>query len=486
MLVHEIINNGREEDLAIVDEGRQTTYAQMKQGIRKYRNRLWELGIRQGDRVGIFSRNSAEFIYAYMAAASLGAINVPINFQLSTRETAYILQNAGVEHLLTYEPLTFDEPLNVTQHDIATFGDKICPDAPELPANFSENNPCVIIYTSGTTGNPKGAILSHKNLVCNARQCEVFKCHRKCRVLCVLPMYHCFEWTCAVLNTFYRGASAHVVRVFKPKEMIDMVREQEVTDIIAVPSIFKLVTGLAKPEDFKTVRFFMSGGTTLPDKIVDEFKAKFGAPIAEGYGLSEASPAVFLTTHGEERQGSCGKLLANEEVRLVDEDGQDVAQGEVGEVLVRGGNVMLGYWDNPQATKEALDAEGWLHTGDVGKVDADGYYYIVNRIKEMIISMGENIYPREVEEVVYKFDGIKDAAVIGVDDKLRGQVGACFFEIQDGATVDTRELKKFLQKNLALYKIPREFHQLKEIPRTSTGKISKRKILEDYLARKGL
>lgn len=486
MLVHEIINNGREEDLAIVDEGRQTTYAQMKQGIKKYRNHLWELGIRQGDRVGIFSRNSAEFIYAYMAAASLGAINVPINFQLSPRETAYILQNAGVKHLLTYEPLTFDEPLNVTQHDIATFGDKICPDAPDLPADFSENNPCVIIYTSGTTGNPKGAILSHKNLVCNTQQCEVFKCHRKCRVLCVLPMYHCFEWTCAVLNTFYRGASAHVVRVFKPKEMIDMVREQEVTDIIAVPSIFKLVTGLAKPEDFKTVRFFMSGGTTLPDKIVDEFKAKFGAPIAEGYGLSEASPAVFLTTHGEERQGSCGKLLANEEVRLVDENGKDVAQGEVGEVLVRGGNVMLGYWDNPQATKEALDAEGWLHTGDVGKVDADGYYYIVNRIKEMIISMGENIYPREVEEVVYKFDGIKDAAVIGVDDKLRGQVGACFFEIQDGATVDTRELKKFLQKNLALYKIPREFHQLKEIPRTSTGKISKRKILEDYLARKGL
>ena len=486
MLVHEIINNGREEDIAIVDEGRQITYRALKQGIKKYRNHLYELGIRQGDRVGIFSRNSAEFIYTYFAAASLGAINVPINFQLSTRETAYILQNAGVEHLLTYEPLTFDEPINATQHDIATFGDKICAEAPELPADFDENNPCVIIYTSGTTGNPKGAILSHKNLVCNTRQCEVFKCHSKCRVLCVLPMYHCFEWTCAVLNTFYRGASAHVVRVFKPKEMIDMVREQEVTDIIAVPSIFKLVTSLAKPEDFKTVRFFMSGGTTLPDKIVDEFKAKFGAPIAEGYGLSEASPAVFLTTHGEERQGSCGKLLANEEVRLVDEDGQDVAQGEVGEVLVRGGNVMLGYWDNPQATKEALDAEGWLHTGDVGKVDADGYYYIVNRIKEMIISMGENIYPREVEEVVYKFDGIKDAAVIGVDDKLRGQVGACFFEIQDGATVDTRELKKFLQKNLALYKIPREFHQLKEIPRTSTGKIAKRKILEDYLARKGL
>ena len=484
MLVHEIINNGRDADIAVVDEGRTITYAALKQGIRNYRNHLYELGIRQGDRVGLFSRNSAEFVYTYFATTSLGAINVPINFQLSPRETAYILQNAGVEHLLTYEPLTFDEPLNVTQHDIAAFGDKICAEAPALPADFDDNNPCVIIYTSGTTGNPKGAILSHKNLVHNTRQCEIFKCHSRCKSLCVLPMYHCFGWTCTVLNTFYRGAALHVMRVFKPKDMIDMVREQQITDIIAVPSIFKLVTGLAKPEDFKSVRFFMSGGTTLPDKIVDEFKAKFGRPIAEGYGLSEASPCVFLTTHGEERQGSCGKKLWGEEIRLVDEDGRDVPQGEVGEVLVRGGQVMLGYWKNPQATAEALDADGWLHTGDVGKVDADGYYYLVNRIKEMIISMGENIYPREVEEVVYQFAGIKDAAVIGVEDKLRGQVGACFFEVQDGAKVDVRELKKFLQKNLALYKVPREFKQIAEMPRTSTGKIAKRKILEDYLASK--
>lgn len=484
MLVHEIINRGRSDDLAVVDEGRRITYAQLKQGIKKYRNRLYELGIRQGDRVGIFSRNSAEFIYTYFATASLGAINVPINFQLSPRETAYILQNAGVEHLLTYEPLQFDEELSVTQHDIATFGDKDSPDAPDFPDNLDENAPCVIIYTSGTTGNPKGAVLSHKNLVHNADQCKVFKCYRECKSICVLPMYHCFGWTCTVLNSFYRGASIYVLRVFKPKDLIDMVREEGITDMIIVPSIFKLVTALAKPEDFKTIRFAMSGGTTLPDKIVQEFTKKFGLAVAEGYGLSEASPCVFLTTHGEERQGSCGKMLDGEEIRLVDENGNDVAQGEVGEVLVRGGQVMLGYWKNPQATAETIDADGWLHTGDVGKVDADGYYYIVNRIKEMIISMGENIYPREVEEVVYLFKGIKDAAVIGVDDKLRGQVGACFYEVQDGATVDKSKLKKFLQKNLALYKVPREFHELDEIPRTSTGKISKRKILENYLANK--
>ena len=485
MLVHEIINRGHDSDIAIVDEGRRITYAQLNREIAKYRNRLYAIGIRRGDRIGIFSRNSSEFVFAYFAAASLGAINVPINFQLSPRETAYILQNAGVEHLLTYEPIIFDEDFPLTQYDISNFANEPADDAPPLPDDFDENSPCTIIYTSGTTGNPKGAVLSHKNLVHNAGQCSVFKCHRDCKVLCVLPMYHCFGWTCTVLNTFYRGAELHVMRVFKPKDMIDMVREEKITDMIIVPSIFKLVTALAKPEDFKTIRFAMSGGTTLPEKIVKEFTKKFGLTVAEGYGLSEASPCVFLTTHGEERPGSCGKMLDGEEIRIVDEDGNDVAQGEVGEVLVRGGQVMLGYWKNPQATAEALDADGWLHTGDVGKVDEDGYYYIVNRIKEMIISMGENIYPREVEEVVYKFRGIKDAAVIGVDDKLRGQVGACFYEVQEGATVDVRELKKFLQRNLALYKVPREFHALDEIPRTSTGKISKRTILENYLAAKG-
>ena len=485
MLVHEVMNCGHDEDIAIFDEGRYFTYAQAKESIKKFRDRLYSLGVREGDRVGIFSRNSAEFIFTYFAVTSLGAINVPINFQLSNRETAYILKNAGVKHVLTYEPLTIDEFFSdeekVIQHDISKFGETDCEiSAPELPKDFDENSPCVIIYTSGTTGNPKGAVLSHKNLIHNTKQCEVFKCTRECKVLCVLPMYHCFEWTCAVLNTFYRGAEAHVMRVFKPKDMIDLVRENKITDLIIVPSIFKLITAIAKPEDFKTVRFAMSGGTILPEQMSKSFKEKFGLSIHDGYGLSETSPAVFLTTYGEARIGSVGKKLDGEEVRLVDENGNDVPVGEPGEVLVRGGNVMLEYWKNPKATAETIDKDGWLHTGDVARVDADGYYYIVNRIKEMIISMGENIYPREVEEVFYQFKGISDAAVVGVEDKLRGQVGACFYTVVDGETVKPNELKKFLQKNLALYKIPREFHEIKEMPRTSTGKISKKQILEDY------
>lgn len=485
MLAHEVMNCGREESIAIVDEGKKFTYAQAKEKIKKFADRLYALGVREGDRVGIFSRNSAEFIFSYFAVSSLGAINVPINFQLSNRETAFILKNAGVKHLLTYESLELDEFFKddekVIQHDIATFDQTECKiSAPELRKDFDENSPCVIIYTSGTTGNPKGAVLSHKNLICNTKQCEVFGCTSECKVLCVLPMYHCFEWTCAVLNTFYRGAEAHVMRIFKPKEMIDLVRENKITDMIIVPSIYKLITVLAKPEDFKTIRFAMSGGTILPEQITNNFMEKFSLPIHDGYGLSETSPAVFLTSYGEARVGSVGKTLAGEEVRLVDENGKDVPVGEPGEVLVRGGNVMLEYWKNPKATEETIDKDGWLHTGDVAKCDEDGYYYIVNRIKEMIISMGENVYPREVEEIIYQFKGIADASVVGVDDKLRGQVGACFYTVNEGEKVKPAELKKFLQKNLALYKVPREFHEVKELPRTSTGKISKKQILEEY------
>jgi len=486
LLVHEIINRGRSEDIAIVDEDRQITYAQAVDGVKRFRNRLYEIGIRQGDRVGLFSRNSAEFIYTYLATASLGAICVPINFQLSPRETAFILRDAGIKHILTFTPLEFDSQFSFAQHNIKTFGDKNSPDAPELPKNFDENSPCAIIYTSGTTGNPKGAMLSHKNLVRNTEQITILNCRSTSKVLCVLPMYHCFGWTCCVLYALYCGAKIHVIRTFTPKEVVETIRDSGITDFYAVPSIYRLITKLAKPDELKTLRLAMCSGTTLPLKIAQEFTQKFNIPISEGYGLSEASPIVTLTIPGQERTNSIGRAIPDEELKVIDAHGKNLQTGEVGELLIRGDNVMLGYWQNPQATADTIDADGWLHTGDVVHMDADGYLYIVNRIKDMIISMGENIYPREVEEIIYRFDGIKDAAVVGVEDKLRGQAGACFYEVQDSATVDKSELKKFLQKNLALYKVPREFYQLEKLPRTSTGKISKRKILEDYLSTKGL
>ena len=492
MFVHELTRKGRPDDVAIRDHGRQFTYAEFSACINACRNRLYHAGVRVGDRIGIFSRNSAEYIFAYMGVVSLGAIAVPINFQLSNREIAYILKDAGIEQILTYKKLQLKDALSalgydkkITQHDIAltSQSDASLQDAPSLPVSFDEANPAVIIYTSGTTGSPKGAVLSHRNLVSNAEQMSFMECKKEHVVLCVLPMYHCFGWTCSVLYPFFCGASVVILDSFAPKETIETIRDEKVTDLYVVPSICSLLTKLASPEDMATLRLVVSGGTTLPLKIEEDFIKKFGVSICEGYGLSEASPVVTMNPAGKEKIGSIGPVVPGVQWRLIDAEGNDVRSGETGEFIIKGPNVMLGYWNLPEATMEALK-NGWLHTGDVARADKDHYLYIVDRIKDMIISMGENIYPREVEELIYQFPGINEVAVIGVDDKLRGQAGACFYTLQEGASLDLPKLKKFLQKNLALYKIPREFHELKEFPRTATGKIAKRVILKNFLEQK--
>lgn len=484
MFVFELANCGRKNDLAIFDQGRRITYAELETSVANCRDKLYSFGVRQGDRVAIFSRNSAEFIYSYLGITALGAIAVPINFQLSAREIDFIIRDANIKHILTYTNLKLHEDL-VDQHkiqDCAKIDSKIS-HAPELPKDFSEDSPAALIYTSGTTGNPKGAILSHKNLVRNVEQIRVLGCKPEHRILCVLPMYHCFGWTCCVLNALYNGASIFVLDSFTPKETIETIREHKITDLFAVPSICRLITKLAKKSDLDSLRYIMSSGTTLPLQVAQEFEEKFGKKLSEGYGLSEASPIVTLTPPGMEREGSIGLAIPDEELRIMNPDGTDVKPGEPGELWIKGDNIMLGYWNLPEESRHALSG-GYLHTGDVARIDSDGYVFIVNRLKDMIISMGENIYPREIEELIYKFPGIREAAVIGVEDSLRGQAGACFYSIEDGEEVDIRLLKKYLQHNLALYKIPREFHRVDKLPRTSTGKISKRAILDLFNEKK--
>ena len=488
MLVHELINQGAGSDIAIVDHERRFTYDELKEAVKNCRNRLYAEGVKPGDRVAIFSRNSAEFVFVYMAVASLGAISIPINFQLSNREIAYIIKDAGARFLVTYELLNLVDALATLRCDIRlkqietkNIGSPKAglEEAPSFPSHLDEHAPCVIIYTSGTTGNPKGAVLSHRNLVANCEQIVYMGCKPECNVLCVLPMYHCFGWTCAVLYPMWCGATVVILDSFTPKETIKTIREEKLTDMYVVPSICSLLTKLATKEDMASMRLVVSGGTTLPLKIAEDFMEKFGLEICEGYGLSETSPVVTMNPPGAAKVGSSGVPVHNIEIRIVDPQSRDVPQGEPGELICRGENVMLGYWNLPEASGDALRG-GWFHTADVARIDEDGYVYIVDRIKDMIISMGENIYPREVEEVVYQFPGIAEAAVIGIEDKLRGQAGACFYSLHEGASVNIRELKKFLQENLALYKIPREFHELPHLPRTSTGKIAKRMILEEF------
>ena len=488
MFVHELILRGNGDDLAIIDQDRRITYRQLQKAVAICRDHLYAAGVRMHDNVAIFSRNSAEYIYAYMAITSLGAVAVPINFQLSRREIAYILKDADIHHLLTYKTLDLSAALQqqgfagtVQQHAIQSLHQNTgCTPAPLLPADFTAEEPCVIIYTSGTTGSPKGAVLTHKNLCANAAQVQTgLSITAKDKIICVLPMYHCFGWTCSVLNPLYCGATLIILDSFSPKETIDIIRQEAISVLYVVPSICSLLTKLASREDMQSVRLIIIGGTTLPIKIAEDFTAKFSLPITEGYGLSEASPVVTLNPPGKEKVGSIGLPLPGITARIITPEGADVPAGEAGELIVQGDTIMQGYWRLPEATADALQ-DGWLHTSDVARQDEDGYIYIVDRLKDMIISMGENIYPREIEELVYQFPGIQEAAVIGIPDKLRGQAGACFYSVHEGQQLNIRALKKFLQQNLALYKIPREFHEMPALPRTATGKIAKREILHQF------
>ena len=488
MLLHEILQNGRGEDIAVIDRGRRITYDDLREALRASRDRFYAAGIRAHDHVALFSHNRVELLVAYLALNSLGAVAVPLNYQLSVREVAYIIKDAGARHLVTEKELPLESHLGQQGYGgelmqlplLDVMKPASAMPAPKLSNVFSPENPCVIIYTSGTTGAPKGAVLSHVNQRTNAYQVmEHHAITKSDRVLCVLPMYHCFAWTCSVLATLAAGGTIVIVNGFMPKETIRAIREEEVTIMYAVPSVCAILTRQAAAEDLKSLRLTGIGGTALPQEIAKAYREKFGLTIYEVYGLSEASPVVTMDSPRHYRPGSIGVPLRGLEVIIANTDGKELPRGMAGELLVKGPTVMKGYWHQAEATARAIK-NGWLHTGDIARMDEDGFVYIVDRIKDMIISMGENVYPREIEELVYSFPGIEDAAVIAIPDPLRGQAGACYYTVKKNEEVDMRTLKKFLQKNLAVYKVPREFCQISEMPRTSTGKIAKREIARRY------
>lgn len=483
MLVHELLSFGDPDRLAVCDQGRSYTYRELRDLVRRCRNALYVQGVRQQTPVALFSRKTVHYIVAYLAIASLGAIAVPVNSQLSQREVGYILRDSGTRLLLTgrsfdwkAQPTTADLDGKILQQPLDGYLQEEAPEAPSLPPSFTDREPFVIIYTSGTTGTPKGALLSHGNVTCNARQVqEVLHITAEDRVLGVLPLYHCFCLITALMNPLLAGASIFLYDSVNLKDIVHFIRQQRLTVLYLVPSLCSLLIRRGSPEDLAAVRYTILGGTAMPLSVLEAFEAKYHQPIIEGYGLSEASPVVSVNPPERVKKGSIGRPLPGIQVKIADPDGRAVPQGGQGELLVKGDNVMLGYWHRPEATAATI-VDGWLHTGDVAMADGDGYLQIVDRLKDMIISMGENIYPREIEELVYAYPGIDEAAVIGIPDKLRGQAGCCCYTVREGETVDPKALKKYLQQNLAIYKVPRVFRQLETMPHLATGKIAKKEL----------
>lgn len=476
MLVAEVIQQGAPERVALYGDT-PVTYRELGIQVAKFREVMAAKGVGRGDRVGLLATNSPTFIYTYFATQELGAVTVPLNSMLTDTEADYIVRDAGVRLLVAMKPVEVSCEVLLMEELARQAAQVEATPAPSLDG-VKDTDVCTLIYTSGTTGRPKGAMLSHRNLVSNVRQFnQALPHHASDNVLCALPMYHCFGWTTCVMNPLLVGAGITPVASPLPSEITKAIATHGVTVVFLVPPLYHLLSRAGDVNAMATVRLFVSGGASLPEPVARGFEERFGHAILEGYGLSEASPVVAVNLEEKNKLFSIGPALPTVDVRIDGTDDADYRPGTIGELLVRGDNVMSGYWNLPEASAEALK-DGWLHTGDLAYMDEDRYIYIVDRSKDMVIVNGENVYPREVEDAMYQFPGISEVAVVGHKDGLRGQYVCAYVVMKDGETFDKQRMRRFLSERLAGFKLPRKYVVLDALPKNSTGKILKRVLQE--------
>lgn len=482
MLYFDILANKPAEATALIFRDVKTTYGELRAQINQWANFLQAKGLKQGEKVGLFSKNCSYYVAAYFAVIKAGGVVIPLNYQLAPREVAYIIKDSHMKFLITQVKLPLADvltELNYPNIEQLTYEDMRQPVNHEL-INYrqKEEDNCTIIYTSGTTGKPKGAMLSHKNLVANTIDfMAVVKMYPTDINLCVLPMYHCFAWTVSVSGPLYTGSCVVVQSTYIFKDIMRVIKEQNINTFVGVPTMMQLFYEKATVEELKEIRYFISGGAPLPRTLAENFYRKFSIPVQEGYGLSEASPVVTVNPASKIKIGSIGPALPAVRIKIVDENSNPLPPTKVGELCVQGNNVMLGYLNLPEETAHTL-RDGWLHTGDIVYSDEEGYLYLVDRLKDMIISSGENIYPREVEEVIYAYPGVEEAAVIGIPDKLRGEAVCAYLVPKAGVTLEKQALRKYLLDHVAPYKVPRKFYFCTELPKSGTGKILKKVLRE--------
>jgi long-chain acyl-CoA synthetase len=440
-------------------------------------------GIKPGDRVGVWLKNCPEFVSVLYGILGAGAVVVPINNFLKPDEVTYILGDCNAQVLISESGMR--EGLAAIKGRIPNLAIREL-DALEGNARVKSvgteraiNDLAVIIYTSGTTGKPKGAMLSHGNLMHNVESCrKVLQAVSFDRFAVLLPMFHSFMLTVGILLPITVGGSLVLFKsLHPPKNIISEIVQHQATILPAIPQLFRTLANAPLPSNLP-LRLCISGAAPLPGEVLREFNAKFPIPLLEGYGLSEASPVVTMNPiSGPWKAGSIGLPIPDVEVIIQSETGETLPPREVGELCVQGGNVMLGYWNQPEETARAMRGN-WLLTGDIGYKDEDGYIYITDRKKDMLLVNGINVYPREVEEVIYQFPGVKEAAVVSRPDARKGEQPIAFVAANEGAKVEERELITFLRGKLADYKVPRHVYFLQNLPRNATGKILKTSLRE--------
>jgi long-chain acyl-CoA synthetase len=436
------------------------------------------LGVRPGDRVALWLKNCPEFVPALFGVLASGAVVVPVNNFLKTDEVHHILADAGIDVVITDATMSEHLPALSALRPQLRFWQ--VEEFPRLGNHAGALHPstrddlAVIIYTSGTTGRSKGAMLTHGNLLHNVESCrQVLAAVDHDRFVVLLPMFHSFMLCVGVLLPMIVGGSMVLIRsLHPPRNVLQDIYRRRATILPAVPSFFRTLAAAPMPSDLP-LRICISGGAPLPVEILRDFNRHMPIPLIEGYGLSEASPVVSMNPiAGPHKEGSIGRPIPGVEVTVQDDAGNTLPMGATGEICVRGGNVMRGYWNQPEATGNAL-RNGWLLTGDVGRSDADGYFYITDRKKDMLIVNGINVYPREIEEVIYQIPGVKEAAVIGIPDARRGEHPVAFVAAKDGTRLEEKAILGLLRQKLADYKVPKKVTFLSALPRNATGKVLK-------------
>jgi long-chain acyl-CoA synthetase len=462
--------------VSIIEETNRWTFAELADEVSRIATFLNQKV--PGDTVGVLLLNSQKYLATLLGIWKAGKTAVPLNYLLPPAELGFIIKDSGMSALVSSQ--FFNQGLAAIK---PLFGDRdvilMADDSQFLASRGTDfrseyRDPALYLYTSGTTGRPKGVILTHDNLIANVESCQrAGEFDHRDGFLCLLPFFHTYAITGTFLLPLLNGSRMVLVDRFQPTKVLGLIQEHKISVFLAIPSMYRVLAASEGSFDLSSVRFPISGGEPLPTAIADAFEKRFSVPIFEGYGQTEAAPVVTLNTPGQRKLGTIGRPLPDVDVAIWDDQNRIVSVGEIGEIMVRGRNVMKGYHHSPEETAKTI-TDGWLHTGDLGKLDPDGFVTITGRKKDLIISAGENIYPREIEDVLAQHSKVKEVAVIGVKDEVRGEVPKAFVIAREGFSLDEKELRAFCRETLANYKIPKYFEIVADLPRSPTGKILKR------------
>ncbi len=486
-----IYNSKRNKDkTAFICDGREYSFKEINEKINKTSNFLLSLNIKKGDRIAYISQNRIDFVIFYFASSKIGTIFIPINYRLTEGEISYILNNSRSKiFIFDNDHIPIIESLSNANKDVEywinidDFDPKInYYNEPSI--EIKENDPVAILYTSGTTGKPKGVLQSNRNIIsgCVNLLLETSIDEEDINLLAA-PIYHAAALNCMLIPHFYRGCTQVILPKFDPDIVLKSIEKYKVNNFLGIPTMFNMLCN--HPDinkyDVSSLRKCFYGGAIMPVEVLKRSIEIFRCDFYNLFGQTESTISTTTLKPKDQlrKAGSIGKANINAEMRVVDDKGNDIRPGEVGEIILKGENIMIGYFEMPEATKEALK-DGWLHTGDLGIMDDEGYVTVVDRKKDMIISGGENIYPREVEEVIFTHPEVLDVAIFGFSDPLWGEKPVAAIVLKKQGKLKPNDIIEYCKGKIANYKIPREIIFLKELPRSTAGKVLKSKLREIY------